>query len=67
MRLAGVPLAEAVRMATEYPARLMNVEPVALEPGSRADLALFRLTPAGGLDVTVTVVAGEPCFGSVPE
>lgn len=64
MRAAGVSLADAVRMATEYPARLAGVEPVLLKPGSRADLVLFHMEPAGRLRVEATLVAGEVRHGS---
>ena len=66
MRLAGLPLAAAIDMATAAPASLMNAEPVRLEPGSRADLFLFHVEPGPRLDVTATIVAGALCHGSVP-
>ncbi|HEX6987562.1 MAG TPA: amidohydrolase family protein [Planctomycetaceae bacterium] len=65
MRLAGVPLAGAVRMATEYPQRLMGVEPVRLEAGSRADLVLFHVERGPRLAVTATVLAGGLRHGAV--
>lgn len=67
MRAAHIPLAEAVRMATDYPQRLVNVEPARLEPGSRADLILFHMEPGPRLNVTATLVAGEVQHGQLPE
>jgi N-acetylglucosamine-6-phosphate deacetylase len=62
MRLAGVELAEAIRMATEYPERLLKAERIRLEPGSRADLVLFHVKPGPTIEVVATVVAGEVRF-----
>ncbi|MCS3739651.1 MULTISPECIES: N-acetylglucosamine-6-phosphate deacetylase [unclassified Rhizobium] len=50
-------LAEALRMATLYPARFLNLEGYGhLSPGARADLV--HLTDA--LEVTRTFISGEP-------
>ena len=64
MRMAGVSLAEAVRMAVDHPARLLDVEPGGLEPGDRADLVLFDLDKQ--FEVRATVVAGEVVAGAIP-
>jgi len=66
MRLARVPLADAIRMATEAPERLMGAEPVRLVAGSRADLVLFHVKSGPRLHVTATVVAGEVRYGALP-
>ena len=65
MRLAGVPLAQAIHMATAIPARLLGVEPIALQPGSRADLALFHVE-RGNLHMTATLLAGTVRSGVLP-
>lgn len=65
MRLAGVSLADAVRMATEVPERWMGGEPVRLAAGSRADLVLFHVEPGPRLKVTATVVAGQVRYGTL--
>jgi N-acetylglucosamine-6-phosphate deacetylase len=66
MRLAGVPLAEAVRMATESPEGVTGAERVRLDVGSRADLFVFHVEPGPRLKVVATVVAGEVRFGALP-
>jgi N-acetylglucosamine-6-phosphate deacetylase len=63
IRFAGLSLAEAVRMAVERPARLLEIKPGGFEPGDPADLVLFDLTD--GFEVRATVVSGEVVFGSV--
>ncbi len=64
MRLAGLPLADAVRMATINPARAGNVPDRArgLVPGDRADLVQFRLTPSNQLEIVATWVGGVRVF-----
>jgi N-acetylglucosamine-6-phosphate deacetylase len=62
MRLAGVELPEAIRMATIYPERLLNAEPMSLSAGSRADVVLFHVKPGPAIEVVATVVAGEVRF-----
>lgn len=64
MRLGGVALPEAIRMATASPERLMNAERIRLEAGSRADLCLFHVKPGPRIEVVATVVAGEVRFRS---
>ena len=66
MRLAHVPLAEGIRMATAYPERLMGIDPISLEPGSRADLVLFSVGSGPRVEVTATILAGEVRHGRVP-
>ena len=60
VRLAGVPLAEAVRMATLNPARALGLdhERGRLAPGLRADLVLLTRD----LEVAATYIAGEAVF-----
>lgn len=57
-RAAGVPLAEAVRMASLTPARVLGVEAEvgSLEPGKRADLVVLD----ADLQVRRVYVGGEP-------
>lgn len=66
MQLAGVELAEAIHMATLYPERLLSAESIDLRPGSRADLFLFHVKPGPHIEVTATVVAGNPYYSSPP-
>ena len=66
MRLAGVPLAEAIRMTTEAPEQLMRTEPIRLAAGSRADLVLFHVEPGPTISVLATMAAGEMRFESRP-
>ena len=61
---AGVSLADAVRMATEHPARLLGLAPRVLEKGASADLILFALEE-GRIRVTGAVVDGR-YFSSTP-
>ena len=60
VRLAGVPVAEAVRMATLNPARALRLdhERGRLARGSRADLVLLT----AGLEVAATFIGGETVF-----
>lgn len=67
MRLGGVSLAEAVRMATEYPQRLIGIDPITLTAGSRADLILFHVEPGPQVEIVATLVAGEPRSGLLPD
>lgn len=62
MAFAGVTLAEAIRMGSQNPRRLLGIppEPDGLRPGAPADLLLLR--QAGGpksLALAATVVAGQ--------
>lgn len=65
MRLAGLSLGEAIRMATLYPQRLVGAEPIGLVPGSRADLVLFHVEPGPRLVIGATLVAGTVRHGSI--
>ena len=60
MRFAGLPLADAVRMATINPARAGKVPGRArgLVAGERADVVQFRLTPQNEIEITGTWIAG---------
>ena len=64
MRLAGVSLAEAVRMATVNPARAGKVAGREAEfgVGAVADITQFRLTAAGDVEVVATWLAGERVY-----
>lgn len=57
INLAGIPLHEAIRMASLNPARVLGIESTkgALAPGMDADLVLMDTN----LDVKLTMVAGE--------
>ncbi|MBI5687170.1 MAG: amidohydrolase family protein [Verrucomicrobia bacterium] len=61
---AGVPLADAIAMATENPARLLGLTPRVLEKDGSADLILFALEN-GRIRVTDAVVGGQH-FSSTP-
>ena len=64
MRLAGLPLADAVRMATVNPARAGNVRGRAqgLAPGAPADIVQFRLTPSSQIEIVGSWMAGVRVF-----
>ncbi len=57
VRLAGATLPDAVRMATETPARILGLQETVgrVEPGRRADLALFD----EDINVKLVLVDGE--------
>jgi N-acetylglucosamine-6-phosphate deacetylase len=65
MRMAGVSLGEAVRMATLHPARVAHVRGRlrGLEPGDRADLVRF-VVEDGRLRVIETFVSGRRVYPS---
>ncbi len=63
MHFAGVSLAEAIAMATDHPASLLEIVPGGLKQGDRADLVLFDL--AEDFEVRATLADGELIFGSV--
>ncbi|WP_437203289.1 N-acetylglucosamine-6-phosphate deacetylase [Planctomicrobium sp. SH664] len=63
VKILGCSLAEAWRMASVNPAKLLNVTIASLEPGSAADLVLFDHDPvAGRIDVRQTVTRGEVVY-----
>lgn len=60
VRTTDLTLAQAVRCATEVPARLLGrVDRGELRVGTAADLVLFRLPDTGPLEIEATVRAGE--------
>lgn len=63
MRMAGLTLAESLRLATENPARFAGGGGV-LQPGARADVIRFRHRPgAARLEVAEVWLAGERMVG----
>jgi len=64
MRLAGLSLADAIRMATINPARAGKVpgRGQGLVPGERADIVQFRLTPSNQIEIAATWIAGGRVF-----
>jgi N-acetylglucosamine-6-phosphate deacetylase len=63
LKFADVSLGEAMDMAGRNPARVLGVEQIALQPGSRADLILFHdRRPEGRLDIVTTMAAGTLRF-----
>jgi N-acetylglucosamine-6-phosphate deacetylase len=64
MRLAGLSLADAVRMATINPARagLVPGRGQGLVPAERADIVQFRLTASKQVEVVATWIAGVRVF-----
>jgi N-acetylglucosamine-6-phosphate deacetylase len=64
MRLAGLPLADAVRMATVNPARAGKVpgRGQGLVPGERADIVQLRVTPSGQIEIAAAWLAGVLVF-----
>ncbi len=72
MRFTGQNLRAAMEMATARPLALLGAEPVTLEVGAVADLAIFRLSGADGngaigdFEVVATINSGQLVFGSLP-
>lgn len=67
VRMAGIPLVEALAMATRNAARAGRISgrQRGLTPGDRADLVLFRWdTERARLNVLRTVVGGETVFSA---
>ena len=66
MRLAGLPLAAAVRMATINPARAGNVpaRSQGLVAGDRADIVQFRITASQQIEIVGTWIDGVRVFPS---
>ncbi|MCC6857761.1 MAG: N-acetylglucosamine-6-phosphate deacetylase [Bryobacterales bacterium] len=67
VKLGGLSLADAVRMATVNPARAVGVagRQAGLEPGERADLVLFRWDPERrAAEVAATYVDGEQVYSA---
>jgi N-acetylglucosamine-6-phosphate deacetylase len=64
MRLAGLSLADAVRLATVNPARAGKVpgRGLGLVPGERADIVQFRVTPRNEIEIAGTWIAGVRVF-----
>jgi N-acetylglucosamine-6-phosphate deacetylase len=66
--MAGLTLAQGVDMAGRNPARLLGFEEIRLQPGSRADLMVFRYSGSGNdLQIMGTIAAGTLRFGSIPQ
>ncbi len=64
MTLMGLPLRDAVAMATANPARVARMagRRRGLAPGERADLVQFRFEPASNrIRIEKVFVGGEPC------
>lgn len=67
MQFAGVPLRDAIDMATRNPARLLGCDEPRLVRGARADLFLFRIVPEQHrLDVVATIATGKVRHGAIP-
>lgn len=64
MRLAGLSLADAIRMATLNPALAGKVpgRAQALVPGAPADIVQFRLTAANQIEIAATWISGVRAF-----
>jgi N-acetylglucosamine-6-phosphate deacetylase len=64
MELAGIPLSDAVRMATTNAARAGNVpeRKRGLVAGDRADLLMFRGAEGGRIQVLATYVSGKKVY-----
>ncbi len=65
MRFADVGLSDAVAMATERPAELLEIAPGRLEPDKPADLVLFSTDPE--FQVQATILGGDVVFGALPD
>jgi N-acetylglucosamine-6-phosphate deacetylase len=61
MRIAALPLADAVRMSTTNPASIVHLEGRrrGLQPGETADIVSFQLRPDGGLDIEDVYLSGS--------
>ncbi|MEX0725784.1 MAG: amidohydrolase family protein [Planctomycetaceae bacterium] len=65
--MAGISLKAAVDMAGRNPARALRFEEISLEPGSRADVVVFRDAGAGKhLEIEATICEGELKWGKIP-
>ena len=68
VRLAGLTLAEAVRLSSTNPARLLGLDRAGrgvVRVGASADLTVFRFAPDDeDLTVEVTLVAGEVVYAA---
>jgi N-acetylglucosamine-6-phosphate deacetylase len=67
VRMAGVPLIDALAMATRNPARAGRISgrQRGLTPGDRGDIVIFRWDPeSSSLQVLQTVVGGESVFST---
>ncbi|MFB3829485.1 MAG: N-acetylglucosamine-6-phosphate deacetylase [Bryobacteraceae bacterium] len=65
MRIAGLPLAGAVRMATVNPARAARIagRTRGLEPGDRADFVLYRFDQnRRAIEIVQTIVNGQTVY-----
>lgn len=64
MRLAALPLPDAIRMATLNPARAGRVSgrDQGLVPGAPADIVQFRLTPSNQIEIAATWLAGVQVY-----
>ncbi len=67
VRDGGVSLRDALDMAGARPRALLGVEPLAVAPGSAADLVLFDWEPGGAVRVTGTVIGGEVTAPNPPD
>ena len=66
IKFAGVPLKEAVDMASKNPAKLLGYEVVRLRRGSLADLMLFHLrADEDRLEIEATIASGELMYGQI--
>jgi N-acetylglucosamine-6-phosphate deacetylase len=68
MTLMGLPLRDAVAMATVNPARVARIQGrrAGLAPGDRADLVQFRYEPGSHrIRIEKVFVGGEPCDNSL--
>jgi N-acetylglucosamine-6-phosphate deacetylase len=61
VRLAGLPLQDAVRMATVNPATAARIEgrTRGIVAGERADITAFRYASGGSLEIATTFIAGS--------
>ena len=68
VRLAGLTLAEAVRVSSTNPARLLGLDREGrgvVRVGASADLTVFRFTPGDpDLSVELTLIAGERVYAA---
>lgn len=66
IKFTGVPLKEAVDMASKNPAKLLGYEVVRLRRGSLADLMLFHLrADEDRLEIEATIASGELMYGQI--
>jgi N-acetylglucosamine-6-phosphate deacetylase len=61
-RALGISLGEVIRLCTQNPAKLLNIETAMLEPGDPADLTFFRFPPGKTLEIEAVYRRGRKVY-----